>query len=93
MTTKIKLIKVSLLKKGGIRRKIRGAVKIFNATCQSMQGTGKSYEVSGETTEWEDILIKKGITTKEDVLLSKGLNPEDVSLVELLKLQRLTDHW
>ena len=44
-----------------------------------MQGTGKTYEVSGETTEWEDILIKKGITTKEDVLLGKGLNPEDVS--------------
>lgn len=42
-----------------------------------MQGTGKSYEISGETTEWEDILISKGITTKEDVLLSKGLNPED----------------
>eukprot|EP01035_Chromulina_nebulosa_P031885 gene31885-42528_t len=42
-----------------------------------MQGTGKTYAISGETTEWEDILIKKGITTKEDVLLSKGLNPED----------------
>ena len=46
-----------------------------------MQGTGKSYEVSGETTEWEDILIKKGITSKESVLLGKGLNPEDVSKV------------
>lgn len=44
-----------------------------------MQGTGKSYEVSGETTEWEDILIKKGITSKESVLLGKGLNPKDVS--------------
>jgi hypothetical protein len=42
-------------------------------------GTGTSYAHSGETTEWEDILIKKGITSKEDVLLSKGLNPEDVS--------------
>ena len=40
-------------------------------------GFARSYAVSGETTEWEDILIKKGITTKEDVLLSKGLNPED----------------
>jgi hypothetical protein len=38
----------------------------------------KIYEVSGNTTEWEDILISKGITTKEDVLLSKGLNPADV---------------
>jgi hypothetical protein len=40
-------------------------------------GFAKSYAVSGETTEWEDILIKKGITSKEEVLLSKGLNPED----------------
>ena len=45
-----------------------------------MQGTGKSYEVSGETTEWEDILIKKGIKTKEEVLIEKGLNPLDVRL-------------
>jgi len=37
-----------------------------------------NYEVSGETTEWEDILIKKNIIKKEDVLLGKGLNPEDV---------------
>jgi len=43
-----------------------------------MQGGGKTYEVSGETTEWEDILINKGITTKEEVLISKGLNPFDV---------------
>ncbi len=45
-----------------------------------MQGTGKSYEYSGNTTEWDDILIKKGITTKEEVLLSKGLNPLNVSI-------------
>ena len=42
--------------------------------------TSKTYEVSGETTEWDDILISKGITTKEDVLLSKGLNPLDVCI-------------
>ena len=42
----------------------------------------KSYEVSGDTTEWDDILIKKGITTKENVLIGKGLNPEDVRSVE-----------
>ena len=36
------------------------------------------YEVSGDTTEWDDILIKKGITTKEDVLLAKGLDPTKV---------------
>jgi hypothetical protein len=46
-----------------------------------MQGTGKTYEYSGNTTEWDDILIKKGITTKEEVLLSKGLNPLDVSIL------------
>ena len=40
---------------------------------------GKTYEVSGETTEWDDILIKKGIKTKDEVLLEKGLNPDDVS--------------
>eukprot|EP01040_Poterioochromonas_malhamensis_P003241 gene3241-3454_t len=37
----------------------------------------KYYEHSGNTTEWDDILIKKGITTREEVLLSKGLNPLD----------------
>ena len=44
-----------------------------------MQGTGKTYAVSGETTEWEDILINKGIRTKEEIYLEKGLNPADVS--------------
>ena len=44
-----------------------------------MQGPGDtSYAYSGETTEWDDVLIRKGITTKEDVLLAKGLNPADV---------------
>jgi len=38
----------------------------------------RSYEVSGEFTEWEDILVNKGIRTKEDIYLEKGLNPEDV---------------
>lgn len=40
-------------------------------------GSGKTYEVSGQMTEWEDILISKGITTKENVLRNKGLNPAD----------------
>jgi hypothetical protein len=44
----------------------------------------KTYEHSGNTTEWDDILIKKGITTREDVLLSKGLNPADVSFFLVL---------
>jgi hypothetical protein len=39
----------------------------------------KKYHVTGETTEWDDILISKGITTIENVLLKKGLNPADVS--------------
>eukprot|EP01039_Chlorochromonas_danica_P008720 gene8720-9610_t len=41
------------------------------------QGSGSTYAYSGQTTEWEDILIKKGIRTKEEVLLEKGLNPLD----------------
>lgn len=44
-----------------------------------MNRGGTYYKHTGETTEWEDILIKKGITTKEEVLISKGLNPADVS--------------
>ena len=43
-----------------------------------MQSSGRTYEVSGETTEWEDILIKKNILSREEVLLGKGLNPDDV---------------
>ena len=39
--------------------------------------SGKTYEVSGETTEWDDILIKKGITTKENVLLGKRVRDGD----------------
>lgn len=35
------------------------------------------YQYSGDTTEWEDILISKGITTKDAVLEGKGLNPAD----------------
>ena len=42
--------------------------------------TGKTYEISGETTEWEDIMIKKGIKTKDEIFIEKGLNPDDVSL-------------
>jgi hypothetical protein len=47
-----------------------------------MQFTGNTankatYQHSGDTTEWEDILISKGITTKDAVLEAKGLNPAD----------------
>ena len=44
--------------------------------------TGKTYEISGETTEWEDIMIKKGIKTKDEIFIEKGLNPDDVSLLQ-----------
>ena len=39
--------------------------------------TSKTYEYSGETTEWEDILINKGIRTKEEIFAEKGLNVHD----------------
>lgn len=42
------------------------------------QGSGATYEISGNTTEWEEILISKGIRTREEVYLEKGLNPYDV---------------
>lgn len=41
---------------------------------------GTTYVKSGETTEWDDILIKKGIRTKEEILIGKGLNPDDVTV-------------
>lgn len=53
-----------------------GREQTISSHCVNM--SSKTYEHSGNTTEWEDILIKKGITTREDVLLSKGLNPDDV---------------
>jgi hypothetical protein len=48
--------------------------------------TGKTYEISGELTEWEDIMINKGIKTRDQIFIEKGLNPEDVSLI-------LTENW
>lgn len=39
---------------------------------------GKHFEYSGETTEWEDILIKKGIITQEGCLISRGIDPATV---------------
>ena len=58
-----------------------------------MQGSGKTYDYSGETTEWEDILIKKGITTKDSVLLSKGLNPLDVSVISIIFHVYMKKYW
>jgi hypothetical protein len=56
--------------------------------------TGKTYEISGETTEWEDILIKKGIRTREEVLLEKGLNPSDVRAdTDFSSLSRTLSHY
>lgn len=48
-----------------------------------------SYAYSGETTEWEDILVKKGVVTREQVFASKGLDARDVSRT-LLMLQLVT---
>jgi len=39
-----------------------------------------SYAYSGETTEFEDILVKKGVVTRDQVFLAKGLDPRDVGL-------------
>jgi hypothetical protein len=50
--------------------------------------SGRTYAVSGETTEWEDILIKKGIRTKEEVLLEEQalLEEEAEQVLSLLAL-------
>ena len=42
------------------------------------------YAISGDMTEFEDILIDKGITTKENILLNKGVNPNDVCFIGIL---------
>ncbi len=42
---------------------------------QSYDGKSTSYEYSGQLTEWEDILIKKGIKTREQCLEERGLDP------------------
>ena len=36
--------------------------------------SAKSYEYSADTTEWDDILVKKGIKTMESILEDKGLD-------------------
>jgi hypothetical protein len=36
-------------------------------------------EFSGQTTEFEDILMAKGIITKEQALLNKGMDPDLVA--------------
>ncbi|CAM9225590.1 unnamed protein product [Ectocarpus sp. 13 AM-2016] len=42
------------------------------------------YQSKGETTEWEDILIKKGIVEKDDVLRGKGIDPDEQRLEEAI---------
>ena len=52
------------------------------------------YVKSGETTEWDDILIKKGLRTKEEVLIGKGLNPDDVNIISDVNIDRcLIFYW
>jgi hypothetical protein len=40
----------------------------------------QNYAHTGETTEWEDILMKKDICTREQIFASKGLDARDVGL-------------
>jgi len=37
-----------------------------------------SYKHTGETTEWDDILMEKGVVTREQVFRAKGLDPNEV---------------
>jgi len=41
-----------------------------------------TYELTDELTEWDDILIAKGIQTRDDRLYAKGLDPEQHKLKE-----------
>jgi hypothetical protein len=42
----------------------------------SFSGT-PTYAVTDELTEWDEIMIKKGIKTRDQCLIEKGLNPDD----------------
>ena len=42
-----------------------------------MSGGTKHYEMTDQLTEWDEIMIKKGIKTKDQCLIEKGVNPED----------------
>lgn len=44
----------------------------------------QNYAHTGETTEWEDILMKKDICTREQIFASKGLDARDVGVPSLL---------
>ena len=48
-----------------------------------------SYAFSGETTEFDDILIKHGVITKEQALLNKGMDPDAVA--EIIVKEKLTE--
>ena len=39
--------------------------------------SNKTYEYSAETTEWDDILIARGIQQKECILEERGLKFEE----------------
>ena len=51
-------------------------------------GFGKTYEVSGENCEWEDILIEKKVKTQESVWIEKGLDPEEMMARKMEKEKR-----
>lgn len=46
-------------------------------------------EFSGETTQFEDILMDKGIITKEQALLNKGMDPDLVA--DVIVKDKLTE--
>ncbi len=37
---------------------------------------------TAETTEWDEILIQKGIVDRDDVLRKKGVNPDELRINE-----------
>mmetsp|Transcript_19406 Transcript_19406/g.28742 ORF Transcript_19406/g.28742 Transcript_19406/m.28742 type:complete len:266 (-) Transcript_19406:45-842(-) len=44
-----------------------------------------SVPLTDQTTEWDDILIKKGILTKDEVLRNKGIDPDEIKILEGLE--------
>jgi len=77
-------------KKASVRHKAFGPSfppYVHSNTREMSAFNNKTYEVSGDTTEWDDILIKKGIKTKQEVLIEKGLNPLDYMTLEELGLK------
>ncbi len=39
---------------------------------------------TAETTEWDEILISKGIVDRDDILRKKGVDPDELRIKELV---------